>query len=632
MQRLRVSLRLKFFIVFVVTFMGLTVITGYLSYSKAKKALEDQLGHRLVSIASTGSLMIDGDAHATLKTPQDEGTEVYKEIKAKLQHIRDINKATYVYTLAPKNEEKVIFVVDAATGEDMSNLGDEYDLEPEIQKALQGQTVYTEEMYTDQWGTFKTGYAPIKNSQGQTVATLAVDISAQQVLDEEKALLNRYYYAGGIALLVGIVLSILFSGYLTRPIRKMVKSMQDIADMQGDLTQEIKVSSHDEIGDLAGQFNRMLANLCGLIGRVRESIGQVAQTSNELYETSHRARLGTEEIVEAIANTVKAVEDGSADQRVSVTQAVEVMKQFYDSLQQVASGAVEQEKHVVKTAGYVNEIAEEIRQVAQNSTTVADSSNKTAVSSAHGREVILRTLDDMGNIKVVVDRAAKTIKALGDRSKQIGEIILVIDEIASQTNLLALNAAIEAARAGIHGKGFAVVADEIRKLAERSSKSTKAIEELVASIAQGIEQAVAEMNAGTQEVERVFERAGQASVALQDIHQLADQANLQIQQIKDATDRMLDKSEDMVGAINTVAAIVEENAAASGEMADGSINVKAMVENIGYVSEKSALAVSNVGTSGQEMKNVVENIARSAETMALMARDLENLTAQFKLN
>jgi methyl-accepting chemotaxis protein len=91
---------------------------------------------------------------------------------------------------------------------------------------------------------------------------------------------------------------------------------------------------------------------------------------------------------------------------------------------------------------------------------------------------------------------------LGEHSQQIGEIIQVIDDIAEQTNLLALNAAIEAARAGEHGKGFAVVADEVRKLAERSSKATKEIAELITNIQKLTAGAVKAMEEGTGEVEQ----------------------------------------------------------------------------------------------------------------------------------
>lgn len=117
--RLKISLRIKFIFITLGMILGVIVLTGYLSYSRAVTALEDELGNSLVSVASTGVLLIDGDKHTTLKTVDDENTATYKEMKKKLQLIRDINKAPYVYTLVPKDESNVIFVVDAAEGDDI---------------------------------------------------------------------------------------------------------------------------------------------------------------------------------------------------------------------------------------------------------------------------------------------------------------------------------------------------------------------------------------------------------------------------------------------------------------------------------------------------------------------------------
>lgn len=630
---LKTSLRTKFIIVFLAMILILTVLTGYLSYNRAVEALEDELGRSLMAIAQTGALMIDGDKHSTLKSPEDEESSAYKDLKKVLEDIKEVNGATYVYTMSVTDDNKVIFVVDAEVGEDMSHIGDEYEigLEPEMEIALSGEGTFTKELYTDEWGTFKTGYAPVRNSEGETVAILGVDLSAEKVLAVEKELRTTYYYSGVIGIILGIVFSVLFAGYLTSPMRKMVKTMAAIADMKGDLTQEIKVGSRDEIGELAAQFNRMLANLRGLLMQVRSAINQVAETSSGLSDTATRARNATEEMVSAMAGTVSAVEEGSAMQRDSVRSAAEVMDQFNLSLQQVATGAVEQAKHVNKASGYVNEIAGEIQQVAESSVTVADSSAKTTDAARAGQEVITSTVEGMGKIREKAEEAANTIQELGNRSQQIGKIVQVIDNIAAQTNLLALNAAIEAARAGDHGKGFAVVADEVAKLADLSSKSTKEIGNLVVDITQGIERSVSAMSIVTSEVNEGFNKANDADRALREILELANRANIQIQQINQSTATMSEKSVGMVDVIGTVASIVEENSAASGEMAGNSTEVKKMVENIGFVSSQSAQAISDVAHSGEAMRNVVEEIADTSKLLAEMSEQLEKVTAQFKL-
>lgn len=631
LPKIRFSLRTKLIAIFLLIISVVAGLTGVISYSRAKADLEDQLGVTLMSVARTGALMVDGDRHSLLKTRADEKTANYLEIRRKLEKIRDINGAKYVYTFAPKTADKVIFVVDGWEGEDASHIGDEYPNDPDIQKAMDGTPCFTKEMSTDEWGTFKTGLAPIKNSQGKVVAILGVDMSAEQVLAQENALLRRYYAAGGVSIVFGLLLSILVSGYMVAPLNNLLKGIAGIADMNGDLTRELKVTSSDEIGRLAAEFNRMLANLRRLICQIRASVNQVSQTSAGLFEASRQAELATDGIVDAINKTVEAVEEGSARQRESVSQAEDVMDQFNLALDQVAAGAVEQAGQVTKASENVNEIATEITQVADKGGTVAAASAHTTEAARNGEAVIKETEGGMENIRAIVQDAAAAIRELGSRSEQIGEIIKVIDGIAEQTNLLALNAAIEAARAGEHGKGFAVVADEVRKLAELSGKSTKEIGTIVVAITGGIEQSVAKMTAVTGEVEQGVKLTGEAGLALRQILEFADQANEQIQQINLSTQLISEKSKDMVSAIDNVAAIVQQNTAASTEMAGGSRNVRKMVENIGYVSAESAKAVREVGTSGEDMRQVVIDIAQSSETLAGMAGELEKMVAQFKL-
>src|SRR4029079_17619247 len=131
-----------------------------------------------------------------------------------------------------------------------------------------------------------------------------------------------------------------------------------------------------------------------------------------------------------------------------------------------------------------------------NCTMAADSSNQGNELATQGVSVVQETVAGMTRIADQVKESARTVESLGSRSEQIGEIVGTIEDIADQNNLLALNAAIEAARAGEQGRGFAVVADEVRALAERTTRATKEIGQMIRAIQMETKGAVASMKEG----------------------------------------------------------------------------------------------------------------------------------------
>lgn len=156
--------------------------------------------------------------------------------------------------------------------------------------------------------------------------------------------------------------------------------------------------------------------------------------------------------------------------------------------------------------------------------------------------------------------------ALGNQSKEIGQIVNTISDIAGQTNLLALNAAIEAARAGEQGKGFAVVADEVRKLAEQSQMAAKQIADLIAQIQSQPNSAVQAMNEGSAEVKIGTEVVDTAGHTFTDII-----------------------SRDTAAQAETVSAVTEEQSAAMDEITTSSEALANMAEDLSEVVSKFKL-------------------------------------------
>jgi methyl-accepting chemotaxis protein len=227
-------------------------------------------------------------------------------------------------------------------------------------------------------------------------------------------------------------------------------------------------------------------------------------------------------------------------------------------------------------------------------------------------------------------QAAEKVRELGVLGGQIGAVVETIDEIAEQTNLLALNAAIEAARAGEHGRGFAVVADEVRKLAERSSRETKQIADLIKKVQEGTHQAVAAMQRGADEVEGGAVQADEAGRALGEILRAVENTALQVTEIATAAQEMAADAGSMTGAMGSISAVVEENTAAIEEMSAQSSQVSRAINDIAALAHSQSASTQQVSASADEMSDQVGQLTAQAEELAEAAEGLRCLVAGFK--
>jgi methyl-accepting chemotaxis protein len=237
----------------------------------------------------------------------------------------------------------------------------------------------------------------------------------------------------------------------------------------------------------------------------------------------------------------------------------------------------------------------------------------------------------MQTIKHKVGISSAKVQEMGMRSDEIGAIVETIDDIAEQTNLLALNAAIEAARAGEQGKGFAVVADEVRKLAERSSRATKEIADLIGEVQAGTEEAVKAMQIGAREVETGADLASRSGAALDDIAAAVASSNAAVARIVTAMDEMQGSSSGLVSASDAIAAIAQETNAAAESMTDSAEQVAHAVESIAAISQENAASAEEVSAATEEMTAQAEEVVASASAMSDMAAQLEGLAGRFQI-
>lgn len=479
-----------------------------------------------------------------------------------------------------------------------------------------------------QAGFVSTTYTTIMNGlrDYMTVANTLEEDNADRVSAlAARAQTLGYAFAGG-ATLLGVLIAILVSLSISRPLAAMAADARRIAG--GDLTGEDReVRGQDEVAELGRAFTAMTANMRSLVLAIADSSQRLAAASEELTAGSEQ----TARAVGQVSQTIQEVASGATTQNGKVSGTAETMRQLQTAIEQVARGAQQQASAVQSASQTLEDSARAISGVAGSSQEVSAVAREALASAQHGGRAVEETLSGIERIRVAVLETAGRVDELGRRSQQIGEITQTIGDIADQTNLLALNAAIEAARAGEHGKGFAVVADAVRQLAERSSKAAKEIEGLIAAIAEGTQAAVDAMKAGTAEVEQGNRLAAQTGQALTDILASMERTNTQVHAITEVAQRIAASSGVATDAMTSVAAVTEENTAATEEMAASSNEVTGAMTQVVAVSQQTAAAAEEVSAAAQEMSATTEQVASSARGLAGMAQELQAVVNRFQV-
>jgi len=335
------------------------------------------------------------------------------------------------------------------------------------------------------------------------------------------------------AILSGIVLSVIIASGIDQPINRLVNVANRIA--QGDLTvEDLRINSLEELGSLAQALTLMKNALNEMIGKVMEAALRVTTASTQLSATS----------------------------------------------EEIAQGAEEQSNRAAQVATASEEMSATIVEVAKNASGAAEAAREASQVAFRGGQIVSRTIESMHGIAHTTRESSQVIATLGERSQEIGKIIRVIDDIADQTNLLALNAAIEAARAGEQGRGFAVVADEVRKLAERTTRATKEIAEMIKAIQDDIGKALTSMEHEVKVVEEGVGFAQEAGKALEKIVEQVEKVTAMIQQIATAAEEQSTAADQISGDIETVANITKETASGAQQIAQASQEISRLAANL----------------------------------------------------
>ncbi|PWF63336.1 methyl-accepting chemotaxis protein [Shewanella sp. BC20] len=309
-----------------------------------------------------------------------------------------------------------------------------------------------------------------------------------------------------IAILLSAFITVIVTQSLLRTIREVVALLNEIADGEADLTQRLPVNGHDELTQLAKNFNRFVLRIQQLVAEVKDTTVQMVSASTQLNNVTH-----------------SATQDMSSQQ--NETQLVA------SAITEMAASAVE----VAASADTANKLSEDAK-----------------AQALLGRETVTRATHSMRELASKVEASATTIEQLRNDSDKIGAVLDVIRAIAEQTNLLALNAAIEAARAGEQGRGFAVVADEVRSLASRTQESTKQIQQIIQTLQDRSGSAATMMGQSREATNSTVEQVTQVESALSTITEMVMSITHSVSQMAHAAEQQSTVVEEINMSINSV--------------------------------------------------------------------------------
>lgn len=433
---------------------------------------------------------------------------------------------------------------------------------------------WAKRIYEDNQGTFSYTYDGSEKKMVfatnlKTGWKIGGTMYSNEVIEAAQPVFYNMLIVMLISLVVGGALIYFVTLSITKPLKRLVATSKEISE--GDLTQTIEINSNDEIGQLAKGFNEMTDSLRTLIGRINTSAGHVAAASEELTA--------------------------------SVRQASEATEQITSAMDEISSGATTQTASVENGAMLLFDVTEGIQHVANSSSSINTASAHTREKAEDGGKLVGKTVNQMQSIAESVSQSDAVIQLLNNKSKQIGDILEVIQNIADQTNLLALNAAIEAARAGEHGRGFAIVADEVRKLAEQSSVSSSEISKLICEIQDDMSKTVKSMNNVNEEV--------QSGLVI------ANETKQNFTEILQSTNEIADQIKTMVETANG--------------MSKGANEVSISVGQIAMTAQNNATSTQSVAASAEEQLASMEEIGSAAGALSQMAEELQVLIERFKV-
>jgi methyl-accepting chemotaxis protein len=471
------------------------------------------------------------------------------------------------------------------------------------------------------------------------------NLAVRRALDDSNSSATSATSLSTIITTVGTFLAILLGGFIAFATAKSIKEplyhLIEVAHRigeTGDLDQSIDIHRDDEVGILASNFNKMIVHLKDMAavsaaiaeGQLSVSV-QPRSAQDTMAVAFTRMTHGLRDLVRQVRDSASQVASGSGQMASASDESAKVSVQAASAIDEVTSTMHEmsinvqnvvkntqvQASSVAETSASIDQMVTSIQRVADTAKLLVDISHRSREEVQTGMVTMDKATEGLNRTSHAIQSSAEIIDVLGRRADDIGKIIEVIDDLAEQTNLLALNAAIEAARAGEHGLGFAVVAEEVRKLAEKSTQSTKEISELIQGIQKEAREAVDNMEKSTSMVQEGLLLNKDLSFALEKISDVVSEVYKFSQEIGAATTEQSSGSTQIAKATNRLTEITQEINSSVEEQASGAQGVVRAMEKMRELVQQSTSSSTELAAAAEQMSKLSRALLESMDRFVL---------------
>jgi methyl-accepting chemotaxis protein len=566
-----ITIKSRLYFYFGISLLVTSLISIGFFFQRYHAELEKGINDKLMIGAKLSAKGIDP---ALIIRANEQGFQQQEIFTQTLAYLKNLERAfgfKYIYSMI-KTEDKYIFIHDTGNVEpEESDYEDTFltpydDFPPSLEKAWNTGEPEMEE-YTDQWGTFRSVFFPVKGSSGKVVFAIGVDYS----IDLVKATIRKAWIV--LAVILGILVVITFGvvyrlrGVIITPITRIISDVTDITK-SADLTKRTSVSGSDEVGALAMSFNKFVGASQNIITEIGDISQRLAAASEQFTAISMNLAQTKTEITNEASYTASTITD--LIQRVTMLTGEQM--QLFESLRKLI-------ENLYKGIQTVNTQAEKTLSLSKNVEQHANDGGESISTMNQSMSRVMKSSNDM-----------------------IG-IIAIINDISDRINLLSLNAAIEAARAGEAGKGFAVVAEEISKLAEQTADSTKNIDSLIKGNSREISLEMKNLEATTGILNQII--AG------------VEKMKSEIMAISVVANEQLGTAE-----------MVRDN---SGDIFVRAMEIKDIASDQKSALDAITLSITNIGQYTGTVTTGAGEIAASAEDISGMAEELNEKVLRFKV-